>query len=208
MTRSTDSPRYREVLQHFGMSEATADKVTRAWPVPSALWEASPDQLRRHGVTAAQLRRLRGAVDLARLASERASRRELGCPFDAVALLRPMMEFEEQEGFRVVSLDVKLRVLDVRLVALGSLTSVEVHPREVFREAVRLPAASVILAHNHPSGDPTPSDTDESLTCRLIDAGRLLGIQVLDHVVIAHGGDWWSFHAHSQMPRGYALSGY
>lgn len=91
-----------------------------------------------------------------------------------------------QEAFAVVPLDARNRPLRKKpiVVAMGTLTSVEVHPRDVFREAVRLNAAAVIVAHNHPSGDPEPSAEDRDLTERLRQAGRLLGIPLLDHFII------------------------
>ena len=73
-------------------------------------------------------------------------------------------------------------------VSVGCLTSSVVHPREVFQHAVREAAAAIIFIHNHPSGDPSPSEEDQRLTERLVDAGRILGISVLDHVIVARGG--------------------
>ncbi len=90
-----------------------------------------------------------------------------------------------QEEFHVVTLDTKNHVLNDHLVSRGLLDQTVVHPREVFRPAIRDAAKSVILVHNHPSGDATPSDKDLALTRRLEDAGKLLDIQVLDHIVVA-----------------------
>jgi DNA repair protein RadC len=91
-----------------------------------------------------------------------------------------------------VALDARNRPLSRHLVAQGSLASCMVHPREVFAPLVRRRAAAAILVHNHPSGDPTPSPEDERLTERLVEAGRLLGIAVLDHLVVARDG-YYSF---------------
>jgi len=93
----------------------------------------------------------------------------------------------KQERFYVVLLDGKGRVMRDLRVSEGSLTASIVHPREVFRRAIREAAAAVVLVHNHPSGDPTPSPEDEALTERLRAAGDLLGIRVLDHVVVGSG---------------------
>jgi DNA repair protein RadC len=92
------------------------------------------------------------------------------------------------EEFWMVALDVRHRVLLESCVAKGSLTGVEVHPRDVFRALIRNAAASVIFCHNHPSGDPTPSRQDLELTTRLRQVGELCGIAVLDHVVVASDG--------------------
>jgi DNA repair protein RadC len=92
------------------------------------------------------------------------------------------------EEFWLIGLDVRHRVLIDELVARGSLTSVEVHPRDVFRVLLRSRAAAVIFCHNHPSGDPSPSRQDVELTIRLREVGELCGITVLDHVVVGAGG--------------------
>jgi DNA repair protein RadC len=89
-----------------------------------------------------------------------------------------------QETFWVVLLDVKNRVIGEARISEGSLSSAIVHPREVFRPAIEESAAAVILVHNHPSGEPTPSPEDRAITTRLRDAGELVGVKVLDHVVI------------------------
>ena len=89
-----------------------------------------------------------------------------------------------QEGFFVITLNTKNKKIDTHLCGLGLLDSCMVHPREVFRSAITDSACSIILVHNHPSGDPTPSREDCDLTCRLVEAGRILGIKVLDHIVI------------------------
>jgi DNA repair protein RadC len=94
----------------------------------------------------------------------------------------------QQERFVVVFLDGRHRVLGEEMVSQGTLTASLVHPREVFRPALRASAAAVILVHNHPSGDPTPSAEDRVVTDRLARAGEILGVRVLDHVVVAERG--------------------
>jgi len=93
-----------------------------------------------------------------------------------------------REAFWMLLLDGRNRVRDELCVSEGTLTATLVHPREVFGPALRGAAAAVILVHNHPSGDPTPSAEDVQLTDRMIQAGELVGIRVLDHVVVAQGG--------------------
>ncbi|MEQ9411939.1 MAG: DNA repair protein RadC [Fuerstiella sp.] len=90
----------------------------------------------------------------------------------------------KQEEFHIVTLDTKNGVIDTHQITVGTLDASLVHPREVFRPAIRDAAASVILVHNHPSGDPTPSKEDRAVTRRLESAGQLLGIEVLDHIVL------------------------
>jgi DNA repair protein RadC len=89
----------------------------------------------------------------------------------------------------VVTLDVQLHVIGTHLVSVGTLDRNLVHPREVFRPAIKDAAKSVILVHNHPSGDATPSEEDLAVTTRLEQAGQALGVQVLDHIVVARGGE-------------------
>lgn len=92
------------------------------------------------------------------------------------------------ERFLVVLLDGRHRVMRFDLVSQGTLTASLVHPREVFRPALQAAAAAVVLVHNHPSGDPTPSAEDREITRRLFDAGEILGVRVLDHVIVAERG--------------------
>ncbi|MCA8981848.1 MAG: DNA repair protein RadC [Planctomycetes bacterium] len=103
-------------------------------------------------------------------------------------LMLPRLRGLEREEFHVLLLDGKHRLRRVSRVSEGTLTSSLVHPREVFRDAVRAAAAAVLVVHNHPSGDPEPSREDLEVTERLVRAGRLLGIPLLDHLVVAEGG--------------------
>ena len=109
-------------------------------------------------------------------------------PETAYKILRPLITAatggDKQESFMVILLDTKNKPIGIpRECTRGLLDSSPVHPREVFREAVKDSAASIILAHNHPSGDPTPSKEDIDITCRLVEAGRILGIRIVDHVI-------------------------
>ena len=115
-------------------------------------------------------------------------------PESAYRLLRPLIDGatsgNSQEAFYAILLDTKNKVICMPcLTSLGLLDTSPVHPREVFREAVRNSAASVILAHNHPSGDPTPSKEDIDITRRLVEAGRILGIRIVDHIVCGRPSD-------------------
>ncbi|MET3658974.1 DNA repair protein RadC [Sporosarcina psychrophila] len=105
-------------------------------------------------------------------------------PEDAAAYLMTDMASLNQEHFVVLFLNVKNEVLHKQTIFIGSLNSSIVHPREIFREAVKRSAASIVVAHNHPSGNPSPSPEDIEVTKRLIEAGSIMGIEVLDHVII------------------------
>jgi|SRR5690349_5004968 len=103
---------------------------------------------------------------------------------DVVAHVARTVLPTDREGFLVIHLDSRNAIRSMELVSIGSLNSCIVHPREVFKAAILANAASIILAHNHPSGDPTPSPEDLAITRRLRRAGQLLGIDVRDHVVV------------------------
>ena len=105
-------------------------------------------------------------------------------PVDAVNLLRERAAQELVEVFYVIALNSQSRVIGIQEVTRGILNSSLVHPREVFRLAIAFGAAGIIVAHNHPSGDPTPSADDRAITRQLVDAGRLLDIPVYDHLVL------------------------
>ena len=118
---------------------------------------------------------------------------------DAAEVARQIIGDADRETFLVLLLDTKLFVSAAHIAAVGSLDHCLLHPREVFKAAVVANAASVVIAHNHPSGDPTPSPEDRAMTRRLCRAGDLLGIAVQDHVIVGHGRVY-SFRAEGDMP--------
>ena len=97
------------------------------------------------------------------------------------------MRYARKEYFKVLMLNVKLEVIGLETVSVGELSGAPVHPRESFEPAIRKGAAAVCFAHNHPSGDPTPSEDDLKITRRLMECGDILGIRVLDHIIIGDG---------------------
>ena len=193
-------PDYREALASLGLSSKLADSVIEAWPEPGSLSGATVDQLRRHGLTPGQARRLRGAIDLARLAKAAPAGPVLREPGDVTALLFPVLAMAEHELGVVLMLDRGQRVIDANVYTQGALNTVIMEPAAVFRAALRAAAAGVIVAHNHPTGDPTPSDNDVALTARLAEIGRLVGIQLLDHVIVGRGGESYSVAERGGLP--------
>ena len=115
-------------------------------------------------------------------------RLEITGPEGAYNLLRGDMSFLEQEHVKVILLNTKNRVQGIAPVSAGSLNSSVIRVGEVFKDAVRQQAAAIVLAHNHPSGDPTPSAEDVSITRKVVEAGQLLDIEVLDHIIIGRPG--------------------
>ena len=118
--------------------------------------------------------------------------RQLRQSRDVADLMAPVFAGLDREAFFVVLLDGKNRASGINLVSLGSLTAALVHPREVFKPAIAGSAAALVLLHNHPSGDPSPSAEDIALTRRLSEVAELVGIKVLDHIVIGEGGSYRS----------------
>lgn len=167
-----------------------------------ALALATPEELSRlPGVGEAGAAALAAGFELSRrraratLPIEQPLRR----PADVATFVQAHLDAALQEHFVIIGLDVRQRVRLVRTVAVGSLSQVDVHPREVFRPLLRAGMHAAIVVHNHPSGDPTPSDADLELTRRLVAVGRVTGIPVVDHLIVARGR-WHSIAETSGMP--------
>jgi len=156
----------------------------------SGIHRAPFDELvRERGLGAAKAAQIKAAIELGnRLRLESPDERPIvSSPADAVALVQHDMSALEQEHLRVILLDTRNHVLDIVEIYKGSLNSSQVRVGEVFKPAVRRGAASIIVAHNHPSGDPTPSPDDVAVTRAFVQAGKLLDVDVLDHLVIGEG---------------------
>jgi len=110
--------------------------------------------------------------------------KKINSPDTANNIVRTLLENETEEVFMLVAVDTKCKVIGVSEVSRGSLNASIVHPREVFKRAMMMNAANILVAHNHPSGDPTPNTEDIDITKRLDEAGRLLGIGIMDHIII------------------------
>ena len=144
------------------------------------------DLVRVRGIASARAAQLLAAVELGRRSVTRGSRErvQLTSPRSVAELLMPQYGNKAVEQFGVVLLDTKHRVLRTTVLSVGTLDASIVHPREIFREATAGGAAAIVLFHNHPSGDPEPSREDTRLTERLIAAGVVMGIDVLDHIIL------------------------
>jgi DNA repair protein RadC len=152
------------------------------------LTRTTPGALRLvRGIGAARAAQVLAAVELGRrtLARAPADRARLTSPHQVANYLLPLYGSAAVEQFGIVMLDTKHRVLRAKVLSVGSLDSTVVHPREVFREATAAAAAAIVLFHNHPSGDPTPSQDDLRLTTRMRHAGDIMGIAVVDHIILA-----------------------
>lgn len=163
----------------------------------SAFFGMSIEELERNerlkGIGPAKACQIKAAIELGRRVNTHPPEQpKIGSPGDVAALLTDELRYLKQEHFMILLLDNKNKVIKTETISIGTINASLVHPREVFVKAIRQHAAAVILAHNHPSGDPRPSAEDRAITKRLLESGELLGIPVLDHVVIG-GADYVSF---------------
>jgi len=143
----------------------------------------------QHGIGAAKAAQIKAAIELGgRLSLESPDvRPTINSPADAAALVAYDMSALEQEHLRIILLDTRNQVLDIVEVYKGSVNSSQVHVGELFKSAIRRNASALIVVHNHPSGDPTPSPEDVAVTRSIVQAGKLLDVEVLDHMVIGQG---------------------
>ena len=168
----------RELLDRFGS-------------LGSVLREPPSNLTRVRGVGRSLAARLRATGEIARRVLGNEGRRPpvyLSGPEDVADLLLREMSSLDREHFRAILLNTKNRILGIRTIAIGSLNASVVHAREVFKAAVAESAQAVVLVHNHPSGVPDPSEEDIVVTERLSEAGRILGIEVLDHIILGRQG--------------------
>jgi DNA repair protein RadC len=115
-------------------------------------------------------------------------------PESVVKAIRASIKDKAKEHFKLILLNPRNKIIGISTISIGTLNASLVHPREVFKDAIMHNAASVVLAHNHPSGDPEPSEDDLKITKKLVDSGKILGIEVLDHIIVGKN-DYYSFKA-------------
>jgi len=141
------------------------------------------------GIGVAKAAQIKAAIELGkRLKGLRNHNKvKITSPKDVFELLGEDMRYLKKEHFRVIMLNTKNVVMDIKDISIGNLNSSIVHPREVFCEAIKRSSFSIIICHNHPSGDPSPSQEDIDVTKRLYEAGKIIGIDLLDHIIIGDG---------------------
>lgn len=169
----------------------SARRLLAAFETLHGIAEASVEQLSSvHGIGPAKSVQLKAAAEFARRIALTPTRRRpvIDSVEAAAALLRPHLLDKRKEHFVALLLDNRHRLIKMSPIAIGTLSATLVHPRELFKEAIAASAAAIIVAHNHPSGDPQPSAHDVEMTDRLAQAGALLGIEVLDHLIVGTGG--------------------
>ncbi len=203
------SERPRERLQKFGIEAlsaqeilalilgrgvagesvmVTAQRLLSRFGSLKGIAGASVEELSQvKGIGVAKASQIKAAFELANRVEgyvEAGNKPVVKTPDDVVSLVRGRLKGKKKEHFLALLLDTRNQLIKVAEISVGSLDGSLVHPREVFKEAISATAASVIFAHNHPSGDPTASEDDIRLTKRLAEAGEIVGIDVLDHIII------------------------
>ncbi len=203
------SERPRERLQKFGIAAlsaqeilalilgrgaagesvmVTAQRLLSQFGNLKGIASASVEELAQiKGIGVAKASQIKAAFELANRVedySEAGEKPVIKTPDDVASLVKSRLKGKKKEHFLALLLDTRNQLIKVAEVSVGSLDTSVVHPREVFKEAISASAASVIFVHNHPSGDPTASEDDIKLTKRLAEAGGIMGIDVLDHIII------------------------
>ena len=202
---NTKGPRALADAELLALVLRTGDRTRDAWTIARAALDrfgglaglaaaSGPALEAMPGLGPAKSASLRAAIELAwRIVDEPLERGQpIRSPSDVQRHFRASLRDLQQESFHVLLLNGRHRLISTEEVSVGTLTASLVHPREVFRDAIRNAAAAIVLVHNHPSGDPSPSAEDRNVTERLRSAGLLLGIRVLDHVIVADSG-YFSF---------------
>lgn len=170
--------------------EITKKLMNEYADLPCLLAESTEQELLQiKGIGIKRSQRIKACYELAKRLYTKPSNTTttIKSPQDVSNLMMPEMRFLKKEQFNIILLNTKNHVIEIKTVSVGSLSSSIVHPREVFAMAVKRAASGIILLHNHPSGDPEPSREDIETTNRLVNAGNILGIRVLDHVIIGDG---------------------
>ncbi len=163
------------------------EEIFYRFPSLRELFDASElELLTIKGIGKVKARQIISALKLARALNVPADKPYvISSPKDAALLMTPELGFLQREEFHCIYLNTKNQVIGKEVISVGSLNAAIVHPREVYKAAIKKSSCSIIAIHNHPSGDPTPSQEDILLTKRLVAAGEIIGIDVLDHLVIA-----------------------
>lgn len=176
-----------QLIASFTYLETATDLLKTAGGLTELARLTTADLCQVQDVGPAAATAIKAAIELGRrLSLERVQNSQITSPTDAANIFISKYGHKEQEHFAVMLLDNKNRIIGLETVYIGTVNSITVRSAEIYRLAVRHGAVSLILSHNHPSGDPSPSPEDVMTTRNLVAAGEMLGIQVLDHIVVGH----------------------
>jgi len=166
----------------------TVQRLLSTFGNVKAISEASLEELSQvRGIGLAKATQIKATFELAKRSEvEVGEKIFIKTAEDAVKLVKPKLKDKKKEYFLILSLDSRNNLIKISEISIGSLNANLVHPREIFKEAIQALANSIILIHNHPSGDAIPSKDDIDITKQLIDAGEIMGITILDHIVIGN----------------------
>ncbi|KUO66516.1 MAG: hypothetical protein APF84_17180 [Gracilibacter sp. BRH_c7a] len=170
-------------------SDDATQYILQQYPSLHELAQITPEELTAiRGVGPARAKVLMASVELAkRLSTPLPERAAIKSPHDVYSYLADM-RFLDREHFNALHLNTKNHVTAAETISIGTLNSSTVHPRELFKNAIKKSSAALIIAHNHPSSDCTPSSEDIDITKRLVEAGNIIGIEILDHVIVGFNG--------------------
>lgn len=175
-------------LLSLSLNVETVNELLEKYNGLQAIYHTTPEELCStvQGLELDQARQLMASLELGRrfFLLPPNEKPTITTPQDAVKLLAPTLSYQDKEIFLAVYLNVKNRVLAIETISIGSLNSSMAHPREIFKPAFRLSANSFLVAHNHPSTDVRPSAEDIAITARLAESGKLLGVELVDHLII------------------------
>lgn len=188
MSYDLENLNHQELLA-LALRENSVKELAEIYHTPRSLYEASIDDLTRlKGFGKKKALQVMAILELSRriVSYPLSDNPIITAPSDLYNVMKDRVKLLDREHFFICSLTTKGQVLAIQNVSVGCLNQTIVHPREIFKSAIKLGAASIIACHNHPSGQPEPSSEDISVTRRLVEAGEIIGIKVLDHIIIGH----------------------
>jgi len=188
-----------ELLTHLVRDQNIAEALMRHFGSLESVACASIDELKQiDGIGSATAEVIVTALEFGRRALRKRDFGKVSSPQSVDDLLRDEMKMLSQEEMRVLILDNQNHIKKIETVFVGTLDNITVHQREIFKSAIRASAKSIILVHNHPSGNPNPSAEDRYMTKELVEAGKLIGISVVDHIIITDGR-YYSFKEEGEL---------
>lgn len=183
---------YVQVVKKLNVIELSK-KILSLYPIEKLLSLNYSDMVKLKGIDSGKACSLLAAIELGKRALKKHSTNlpTIQNPQDIVNMVGDLTKLRK-EHLIVLYLNARNQVIEKETVSVGTLNSLIIHPREIFEPAVRYLAAQIVLVHNHPSGNPEPSEEDENMTKRLITAGTLMGIEIIDHIIVT-STTWYSF---------------